>query len=47
MEIAVNRVMRGNVSIRAALGLFKITSTSVQKHVEAPCLRKKFQNDNV
>jgi hypothetical protein len=47
MKSPVNSVMRGNVSIRAALGLFKIIRATVQEHAEAACLRQKFQNDKI
>jgi hypothetical protein len=45
MKSAVYSVMRGNVSIRAASGLFKVPNTTLQKRVQAAVVQQNFQND--
>jgi hypothetical protein len=45
MKSAVDSVMRGNVSIRAASGLFKVPNTTLQKRVQAAVLQQNFRND--
>jgi hypothetical protein len=46
MKCAFNSILRGNVSIQAASGLFKIPNLTLQKRVEAAHLQK-FQKHTI